>query len=255
MLEVSTISFLLLLIKNRRSVFGERVVKYFLFQAITSIFLFLRLRYKYWADSFSAILIYIKLGIFPFHIWFIRIVGGLDPTKLILLRTTQKILPFRLYQILELRYFDKFLVIIRLIGGALYARSQIKLIRIIGASGVYSTAWIILYFNNVGLSGWVYVGLYFFMVTIFVNILVYLNYWRKRNIYLTLNQLILVLLVILLSAFPPSPLFFFKVLLLTRLLKIKFLLMLTICLLVDPLIIYIYINLIVILSIKHISDY
>jgi len=255
LLEINTISFLLILIKRRRYVFGERVVKYFLFQAITSVFLFLRLRYKYWADSISAILVYIKLGIFPFHIWFIRIVGGLDPVKLILLRTTQKILPFRLYQILELRYFDQFLLIIRLVGGALYARSQIKLIRIVGASGVYSTSWIILYFNNVGSRGWVYVALYFFLTRSFVLILVSFNYWRKKNIYLSLSQLISVLLVLLLSAFPPSPLFFFKIILLSRLFKIKFLLILTICLLIDPLIMYIYINLLINFWIKHISNY
>ena len=140
LLELNTISFIILLIKRNNYNFDVGVIKYFLFQAITSIFLFLSFTHKNLSEFISSMFIFIKLGIFPYHIWFISLVSDLDPINFILLRTTQKVVPFRMFQFLEISYLMYLFIVLSLIGGALYCSLQIKLIIIIGASGVYSTS-------------------------------------------------------------------------------------------------------------------
>ena len=79
LLELNTVSFIIILIKRNNYIFDQRIIKYFLFQAITLIFLFLRFSNKYFADYLVRLFIFMKLGIFPFPLWFINILKDLDP--------------------------------------------------------------------------------------------------------------------------------------------------------------------------------
>ena len=253
LLELNTVSFIIILIKRNNYIFDQRIIKYFLFQAITSIFLFLRFSNKYFADYLVRLFIFMKLGIFPFHLWFINILKDLDPLKLIILSTTQKVLPFRLYQFLEFRFFSHWVLFLSIVGGSLYGRVQIKLINIFGASSIYSTSWVVLYFMTVGVGGWYYLIFYFRLATLFILWIMYLSYSQISRFYKRVHQVLLAILILTLSSFPPRPLFFFKITVLSDLFATGFSSFAGLILLVDPVAvyIYIYINIFIISTVKQ----
>lgn len=213
MLEIRMFSFIVILIIHQHNLRNSYVVKYFMFQALRSVALVISLC-KGWAFHDILLLIsMIKLGAAPFHVWFIRIVEKLNLTHVFWIAVPQKIIPFRLIQLISLprSNFNK-IILMRVVLASLHIITQFKLLKILAASSIYITPWILLCFFFSDLVSWVFFFSYSFTQGLVLILLFSLKVKAnplsaKRGNTLYYRTMFL---VIVMAGFPPSPLFFIK---------------------------------------------
>lgn len=211
-IEIRVLRFILILLSSNLSQDYRTTIKYFLFQAMASILFLLSLTLLKGRKSFSLLILIIKLGIAPFHLWFISIIDKISLLDLIWVSIVQKIIPLRF--ILLLKANESFLLGLglRFLISSLHIFLQRKLKKIIGASSVYSVCWVLIRRITCEALRW-----FFFLIYRIFQICV-LSFRRIRILSplkssLTQNSwsyICLLLLVLRISGFPPSPLFFIK---------------------------------------------
>jgi len=245
-IEARVLRFILLLLTSRLFQNYTHTIKYFLFQAITSILLLLRLVIFLQQQDVLALIIIIKLGIAPFHLWFMTIMSNISLLNLIWVSVVQKVIPLRF--MLTVKYREKVLSILvfSFMLGAFHILFQTKLIKIVAASSVYTTAWIFIRFSFSEALGWVFFIFYRIIQISFLvsswktQILPFKPRYRSRILY---NGFRLVL-ILSLGGFPPRPLFFMKIRVL-RIISMNFSPLLTLfILLLARIVIYNYLNLV-----------
>lgn len=217
-IEVSILSFLLILITSNLFQEHNNTVKYFLFQSICSILLLLRLRLLGEIKMFRIIIIIIKLGIAPFHLWFISLMKNITILSLIWLSVLQKIIPLRFIVIIKGNGVLISILGISLLMSVIYIIIQTKLINIIGASSVYSIAWVSMGLISREQVMWHFFLLYcaFQMFTLRISFIVSVTPFKTSfpNSFLRSNIILFASLNI--AGFPPSPLFFIKISIITE---------------------------------------
>ena len=100
-IEIRILRFLLILMFSDLYQEHNNTVKYFLFQSIASIILLLSLSLLGELKVLGTTIIMIKLGIAPFHLWFISLINKVRIVNLIWLTVIQKIIPLRLIVVIK----------------------------------------------------------------------------------------------------------------------------------------------------------
>ena len=143
------LSFLPIISSNDLSPF-ENTIKYFLVQSLASIIFItvtiIRIfKYKYRIERVLILSIALKLGIAPFHSWFIIIIKITNLHNLFLLSTLQKFIPLVIIRSFNIKYnlilalfiLNRFVISVNRI-------ETIRIIKILGFSSINNLIWIIL---------------------------------------------------------------------------------------------------------------
>ena len=211
-IEISVLRFILILLSSNLSQDYRVTIKYFLFQAMASILFLITLILFKDRKSFNLLILMIKLGIAPFHLWFMAIIDKISLLNLIWVSIFQKIIPLRFMMLLKANEILIFGLGLRFFISSIHILLQRKLKKIIGASSIYSACWVLISSVTCERLGW----RFFLTYRIFQICLL-----RFRRIASTLpfkssfgqnswSHICLILLILNLSGFPPSPLFFIK---------------------------------------------
>jgi len=211
-IEVTVFSFLLLLITSNLPLPSSHAIKYFLFQVMASILFLMSsiiLRQHYFVIE---IVLLIKLGAAPFHLWLINIADKISFLNLIWVTVIQKIIPLRIILILSWNTSMIYLMILSYTIGILHLVIQTKLINILIASSVYSTPWVVVRLFCYDSLGWIFFLLY--CITQITLIQLFLNHpltpLKPKFLDIDTYSRIRLVLILILAGFPPRPLFFLK---------------------------------------------
>lgn len=217
---------LLIVLFNKN--FKFLTLKYFIVQRLSSGGMFLVnvlliIRARKTLYGFLILFLFIKLGISPFHFWFIYMGFYLDYFTLFLIIRFQKFGGWLLY--LQFNFQDKFLMffLLRLIF-SLYLLSQVKRIKLVLLfSSIFSIIWFILikfYFRELLIIYIIYRLILFRILSImFIRRTSYLNtffyrFWDRK--------IFKILLLWRFSGLPPFLGFFLKVKFLLNLITLGF---------------------------------
>lgn len=211
-MEVSIFRFILLLIISNLTKPSTHPVKYFLFQSIASIIFLLSSVIILQHQNIILLIILIKLGAAPFHLWLMAIINKISFLSLIWLSVIQKIIPLRLILFITWNNTTIFFVILRYFLGVIHIIIQTKLIKIVIASSIYSTPWVIVAFLTEESLGWIFFVSYSVLQVIFIYLVNKVFFIPIKNTRLTRNiyDSFILICILFLRGFPPRPLFFFK---------------------------------------------
>ena len=190
----------------------RNTVKYFLFQSIGSILLLLRLTLLTQIKIFRCLFMIIKLGIAPFHLWFIRLIRKITLFNLVWLTVLQKVIPLRFLSLIKESSALIILLILRFFLSVVFIIIQIKFIYIIGASSIYSITWVVISLIYREYTIWRFFYLYsiFQMLTLGIAYNVSLLPFKSSLFQSTIRSNTVLIISVFIAGFPPSPLFFIK---------------------------------------------
>jgi len=208
-LEINILRFLPI-ISSGLNIELENSVKYFLIQRWASIIFLIRYFFcNFLFNSFYLLLIisiFIKLGISPFHTWFISILKSCSLYILILLSTVQKIIPLiilnNVYIYIRILYLCIFLTILFLL---IMLPRVINLNKLLALSSLGNIIWLLsrnllsikLILIFIVIYMYILVGIY-----IFYNIFYYRLFIQINRIIFS-DKVIIVILFISLGGIPP----------------------------------------------------
>ena len=207
------LSFLIILITTNLFQEQNNTVKYFLFQSICSILLLLRLSLLGEIKIFGIVIIIIKLGIAPFHLWFIRLIKKITLLNLVWVSVLQKIIPLRFIVVIKGNRVLIIILILSLLISVIYIVIQTKLINMVAASSVYSMAWVSMGLISREQVIWHFFLLYclFQILTLRISFFVSVSPFKTSLPNSFLRSNIILFATLNLAGFPPSPLFFMKI--------------------------------------------
>ena len=240
-------SFIIILLLHQHNLRNSHVVKYFIFQAFSSVVLIISICKGLIFNDVIFLIAMIKLGAAPFHIWFIGIVEKVSLRHFFWIAVPQKIIPLRLVQVISLprASFNKILLL-RVLLASLHMFTQIKFIKILAASSIYITPWILFCFFVSDIIRWIFFSLYSaiqaLIMTVFFKIKAKADPLVTRSSNTT--YFLILLLVLRIAGFPPRPLFFIKLRILLYLFLAKFSFSAILLIIIARISIFIYLNII-----------
>lgn len=213
-LELNILFFINFILQNKESEIN--FIKYFIIQAFTSIIIIFRFLFKISNISiFVFIFILLKVGIFPFHNWIQLLSKNINKYSYLILITLQKIqiiyLVFLLFK--NIVFFLVFSLLILTIYLIILKETFLYLFFLYSSMNFILLCFFIclpsLYFF---LNFWILYSI-LFRLFIKVNVIQYTLtfFWKERKI--------IVLLAIM--GFPPFPVFFYKIIIITWLFNIS----------------------------------
>jgi len=229
-LEIN-ILFFLMFVLNKRNLFSREIsIKYFLIQSLGSaLFLFSLFFFWFSYSFFSEILlllrIVLKLGIAPLHLWYVRLVEAREWSVILLLSSTQKVIPLIILGITTYNFLFTIIVIRRILVRILGRWFNFKLKTLIAFSSIFILSWLLPICTSLELT--IYY-LFFYVISLFFLI------WSVSEFSVTeVNQLFLikrsflVKITMFFSLFsligiPPLPIFWAKIELINYLIMINF---------------------------------
>ena len=219
-LEINILRFLPI-ISSGINIELENSVKYFIIQSWASIIFLIRFFFcNYLFNRFYTLLIiriFIKLGISPFHTWFISILKTCSLFILIILSTVQKLIPLiilnNIYINFNLFYFR---IIITIIFILFILSSVINLNKLLALSSLGNILWLIsrniLSLKLILLFIFIYIyillGIYIFYNIYYYNIFIQIN---RINFF---DKIIIIIVFMSLGGIPPMLGFLRKLLIL-----------------------------------------
>jgi len=126
-IEIRMLRFLLVLIFSDLYQEHSNTVKYFSIQSLGSIILIRELK------MLRILVTMIKLGIAPFHLWFISLMRKISIMRLVWVRVVQKIIPLRFIIVIKGASGLVTLLVIRFLLSVLHIIVQAKLTIIVGS--------------------------------------------------------------------------------------------------------------------------
>ena len=222
-------------------------LKYFLTQALGSIFLLVSYIYIRSSRTFFGLFFLMriiwKIGLPPFHFWFFRLRIDLNWVMFLVLNTWQKLLPLYILRKLQLQNWE-FIVLLSLfvsVSGTLF-QSRIK--KLIVFSSIFTGAWILVSIINYTYLWFYILFIYRVLLGVFIMVLGANKFELKESQnYFTLNlneKIIQFVTLLVIAGIPPFVGFFIKTIILVTLLNSGFLNLLLILVLSSIAIIYIY---------------
>ena len=219
-LEINILRFLPI-ISSGVNIELENSVKYFIIQSWASIIFLMRIFFcNYLFNRFYTLLIiriFIKLGISPFHTWFISILKTCSLFILIILSTVQKLIPLiilnNIYINFNLLYFR---IIITIIFILFILSRVINLNKLLALSSLGNILWLIsrniLSLKLILLFIFIYIyillGIYIFYNIYYYNIFIQIN---RINFF---DKIIIIIVFMSLGGIPPMLGFLRKLLIL-----------------------------------------
>nr|AGO28104.1 NADH dehydrogenase subunit 2 [Ectrychotes andreae] len=215
-LEMNLISFIPLLYKKKMNSASESCIIYFLIQSMGSILMLISVLMQFSILSFmdfSKIMNYmlimsmmIKLGMAPFHFWFIEILNKMQWMDCMILMTWQKIAPLTILSYTSCNC-PPMIFMITIIMGAIGGFNQTSIRKIMGFSSINHLGWITICMklhNNLWI---IYLFLYsmiIIMMTMLFNM--YSSYYLNQLINMNNNmseKLLISSLFMSLGGLPP----------------------------------------------------
>jgi len=208
-LEINILRFLPI-ISSGLNIELENSVKYFIIQRWASIIFLIRFFFcNYLFNRFYTLLIiriFIKLGISPFHTWFISILKTCSLFILIILSTVQKLIPLiilnNIYINFNLLYFR---IIITIIFILFILSSVINLNKLLALSSLGNILWLIS--RNI-------LSLKLILLFIFIYNIYYYNIFIQINRINFFDKIIIIIVFMSLGGMPPMLGFLRKLLIL-----------------------------------------
>ena len=224
-IEIRIFSFLIILLLYQHNLRNSHVVKYFMFQSFSSVVLIVSLCKGILFNDIIFLVTIIKLGAAPFHMWFISIVKTISLRHFFWLSVPQKIIPLRLVQVMPLprSSFNKILLVMVVLA-SLHIVTQFKFMKILAASSIYITPWILFCFFTSDVVSWIFFTAYstFQGLTLIVVFKIKAKADPLNNRRSSVGYFRIFILVLIMAGFPPRPLFFIKLRILRQLLLAKF---------------------------------
>nr|QWK41501.1 NADH dehydrogenase subunit 2 [Fopius arisanus] len=217
-MEMNLLLFIVLLVLNNNYI-GDKVMKYFLLNSFSSMIFFFFINLNMFIYNINFILVMnmmmmMKLGMFPFHIWFIDMLIQLNWIMCFILMVWQKIIPMF---ILMLIYNENFMLIFLILGGLfslMMIFNQILLKKILGYSSINHMCWmfisLMINFN---------LFLIYYMSYFLINMVIVFMFWLFKLeeinsfylIFINYNyKFYLFMLMLTLGGIPPMFGFFMK---------------------------------------------
>lgn len=213
-LEIITISFILLFSSTMLNKI-EKIILYLVIQTLGSIafllFLFIRKTYFFeWKFSFSLIFlltITLKIGLFPLHLWVLKIGNSFTFKPLIIFLSWQKTIPIFIFiKISYLTNLSKFFALSIFVGTlSLISINSTK--KIILLSSISHSGWVIVTNFNV------FINLYYFSIycIILISIIIFFKNFNSFRIHTDKSNIpTLSILLFSLGGIPPLLGFFPK---------------------------------------------
>ena len=219
-LEINILRFLPI-ISSGLNIELENSVKYFIIQRWASIIFLIRFFFcNYLFNRFYLLLIiriFIKLGISPFHTWFISILKTCSLYILIILSTIQKLIPLIILNNIYINYKIFYLrILLTIIFILLILSSVINLNKLLALSSLGNILWLIsrnilsikLILLFILIYIYILLGIYIFYNIYYFNIFMQIN---RINLF---DKIIIVIVFISLGGMPPMLGFLRKLLIL-----------------------------------------
>jgi NADH:ubiquinone oxidoreductase subunit 2 (subunit N) len=211
-IEIRMLRFLLVLMFSDLYQEHSNTVKYFLFQSMGSIILLLRISLLRELKMLRILVTMMKLGIAPFHLWFISLMRKISIMRLVWVRVVQKIIPLRFIIVIKGASGLVTLLVIRFLLSVMHIIVQTKLTIIVGSSSVYSLSWVVISLISSESLMWHFFVLYclFQIITLVTISLVSLSPFKPSSQGSYAESRILLFFSLNIAGFPPSLLFFTK---------------------------------------------
>lgn len=214
-IEINIFTFVILMIVEIRKTSISNRLKYFLYQALASVLFLYCVRYHRHSLRFLASMIIVtKIGMAPFHFWFMRISKNINIGLFFWISTIQKFIPLFIFR--RVGFSRGYLLAVLRISLTLSVVNllvQVKLLGVLASSRVFANNWLIgaslarvqtsVKFMIVYMAVQSSVALMTYMCRI--NSLSNLNPGNRRR-----QALYLFMSLLLLGGMPPRPLFFIK---------------------------------------------
>nr|YP_010321793.1 NADH dehydrogenase subunit 2 [Stenochironomus okialbus]UKO32994.1 NADH dehydrogenase subunit 2 [Stenochironomus okialbus] len=155
-LEINLLSFIVLTLKSNNLFSTETSIKYFLIQALASNILlfsiillsFFLMKFNFLYMNFMNLImittLMMKMGVAPFHLWFIQISETLNWINNLILMTWQKIAPLILISYCSNFFIFIILAMYTILIGTIGGLNQISLRKLMAYSSINHLGWMIL---------------------------------------------------------------------------------------------------------------
>lgn len=247
-IELNLVSFVGIRLFNMRKNNRLAMLKYFSCQALISVLFLLLFNggggitlSREVINYFLIIILFAKLGVAPWHMWFVRVIRKLDWLPFIWMFSFQKIIP--LLFLIKFYLFWAPLLLLRLGFSLLHGLVVFKIKKVLILSSVFRLNWI--YCRILSRSS---LWLVYFVVYCFLKGAIVLcvsggasSLFRARGVSLVAGLWIFTYFMFV-SGIPPSPVFFLKVLIVSELIQVNLTSFAFLLLARSIMLIFIYIN-------------
>nr|YP_010757245.1 NADH dehydrogenase subunit 2 [Ergasilus tumidus]WEU66997.1 NADH dehydrogenase subunit 2 [Ergasilus tumidus] len=247
LMEISTLVFIFIS-ASRAKESGVISLKYFVTQSFISMvliinFMLLSSNQDSWAYLLYSVLVSWKLGLPPFHSWFLNLITDSSWFTFFLMSTAMKIIPLFLMTIF-LTPMSIFTALVSVAAPALSGVSSLSLKKIMGLSSMFTTGWVIVSMavNN---SGWALIFTIYSMMLVMFCILMSAKPEKSldSSVVTCIADAYIVFMVLLsMSGIPPFAGFFIKLYVITGLLDMGLFYLSAILVLISSLSVYMYIK-------------
>ena len=248
-IELNLISFIGVIMFFPRKIAKSIAIKYFSFQVNVSVILFLLVLLKGTFNVARATLmlriLITKVGIAPFHLWFVSIISKVEWPAFLWIAVPQKLIPLYMIRLSIINSVSILLLVLSVAVSLAHRIMQLKIKKVVALSSVFSLNWILL--SIISSSGsW---SLFFIIYRFFSRVLVLtLAQTVKRSsscfqITKPLSWLIIGL-SLLLAGVPPRPLFFLKISIIVEMINQGLEFMSVVMITASLIVLFMYINLI-----------
>jgi len=224
-LELNILRFLPI-ISSKENIEIENSMKYFLIQRWASVIFLIRFFFFYIINNSFYILInlslFIKLGIRPFHSWFISILKTSSLHILFILSTIQKIIPLVIIFNIKSNNFILFIVIfLTLFFIIMLLPSTLSINKVLAISSINNVIWLLIRVLFSLKIIFMYIGIYIYLLIGFINIYKFygLNIFTQMNSMIFFDKFIIIIIFISLGGMPPLLGFLGKIIILKILLS------------------------------------
>ena len=208
-LELNILRFLPI-ISSKENIEIENSIKYFLIQRWASVIFLIRFFFFYMINNNFYMLInlrlFMKLGVSPFHSWFIAILKTSSLITLFMLSTVQKIIPLVIIFNIKLNNFLIFIVIfLTLIFIIILLPRTININKVLAISSINNIIWLIMSVLFSIKIIFLFMMIYMYLVMGFINIYSFynINMFTQMNSIIFFDKFFLVIVFISLGGMPP----------------------------------------------------
>nr|AIZ58672.1 NADH dehydrogenase subunit 2 [Ornithodoros pavimentosus]AIZ58685.1 NADH dehydrogenase subunit 2 [Ornithodoros pavimentosus] len=217
-MEMNMMSFIPLISSKKSLISINSTVTYFIPQAFASvIFIFLasictlNMKISSNLNSLITLIMTLKLGAAPFHIWLPQSSEGMSYLGFLLLMTVQKIIPLHMMSTIQSNIILLPIIMSAMIG-SIGGLNQFSLRKILAYSSISHLSWMMTLISFTSTSWMLYLLIYSMMMSSIINMnkQINLNFFSQINYLSMTNSFYLMISMLTLGGLPPMIGFFIK---------------------------------------------